>query len=139
MKPQNSNKDDDCEKVLVRRLELAEELYALTTSQREAIRSKNWDGLKAILNEKDRRIHQFQETEKCLKMTESVPSHKTILTRIESRLLAIQSLEEECRRSVKDRKNQAVRTLREVKRAHEGIKRFKSHRLGAPRFVDLRK
>jgi len=143
---QSSEKDGGPEKISARLLELAEEIFDLTTRQTEAIRSEDWDGLRAILDEKDRRIHQFQETEKFMKrwqplrgMTEPVPSLKGVLSRIESRLVAIQTMEEECRRCLIDRKNQTARTLREIREAHEGVKRFKSRRVGAPRFVDLRK
>lgn len=143
---QSSEKDESPEKISARLLELAEEIFDLTTRQTEAIRSEDWEGLRAILDEKDRRIHRFQETEELMKrwkhlrgMTERVPSLKSVLSRIESRLVAIQTMEEECRRCLTDRKNQTARTLRKIREAHEGVKRFKSRRVGAPRFVDLRK
>lgn len=54
-KMQSSENDEGPEKIFARLLELAEEIYDLTTRQTEAIRSEDWDGLKAILDEKDRR------------------------------------------------------------------------------------
>jgi hypothetical protein len=146
VKRQNGNENQDPQKILVRQLELADGMRDLTTRQREAIRSEDWEGLKAILDDKDQRIHAFQETEKCLKrekapggMINRVPALKTVLSAIESRLVAAQSMEEECRRLLIDRKNQTAKTLQEIKRTHGSIKRFRSRRSAIPRFVDLRR
>ena len=146
MRRQNGDENQSPEKIVAQQLELADEIYELTTRQREAIRSEDWEGLKAILDGKEQRIQEFQATEKSLKrwssprgITEAGPSLKTVLSRIESRLVAVQSVEEECRRMLTERKNQTAKALQEIKRAHDGIKRFKSRRAGIPRFVDLRK
>jgi len=146
VKPQNHERDGGPEKELVRRLELADQIHDLTRSQREAIQSEDWDSLKVILDEKDRRIQAFQEAEQCLKrwkcvgeMAENVLSLQTVVSKTESRLVAVQSMEEECKRMLTDKKNQTARTLQEMKRVRQAIKRFKPHRLRIPRFVDLRR
>jgi hypothetical protein len=139
-------KNEIAERILARRLQLLEEIYDLTRSQREAVRSENWKDLKTILDKKDRRIRQFQETEKSVKgwkslrgMAEKVPSVKKDLKEIEVRLSAIHSIEEDCTRLFGDRKDKAAKALQEFMQGREGIRRFRSRGRGVPRFVDVRK
>ena len=146
MKRQNRDEDEGVKKILACRLELAEALHGLTLNQKEAIRSEDWDGLKTILDEKDQRIHQFRETEKHLKrwtplngLAERAPALKTVLSKIESTLVTLQSMEAECRGLMTERKKQTVETLRGLKKARDGIRRFKPSRSRTPRFVDLHK
>jgi hypothetical protein len=143
---ENRKGDERSEKALERQFELVQAIYDLTTRQREAILTEDWDGLKTILDEKDHRIHQFLDTETCLKELGSPkgtgqrdPCLDTALSRIESKFVAIQSMEDECRRALTDRKNQVARNLQEIKRGHQRVKQFKTRGLKVPRFVDLRK
>jgi len=145
-KRQNSHRDEGLGETLLRRLEMADQIHDLTRSQRKAIESGDWDGLKAILNEKDRRIRDFKEAEQSLRrwgslteMGEKTPSLRHLISRTESRLVAVQSLEERCRQMLVDKKNQTARTLQEMKQAREALKQFKPHRLKAPRFIDVRR
>jgi len=138
--------NEDPEKTLMRRLDLVKEILRLTKSERKAVGAEDWEELKTILDEKDRRIRQFEEIEKRAKgwkslriMAETNSSVQSVLKRIESRLVAIQSLEEECRGVLMERKDEAARRLQELRRASEGIRRFRVRGRGVPRFVDLRK
>lgn len=144
MKRREGDEDERARRFLARRLELAEALCDLTRRQREAIRSEDWNGLKFILDEKDERIQEFTEAEKHLKRwappgewVDRVPASKTVLSKTELTLVATQSMEEECRRSLAEKKKQTARTLRGIKRLHDGIRRFKPRRSRIPRFVDL--
>ncbi len=138
--------NEDPEKTLVHRLDLVEEILRLTKSEKKAVGAEEWEELKTILDEKDRRIRQFEELEKRAKgwkslrvMAEKNSSVQRVLKRIESRVAAIQSLEEECRGVLMERKDEVGRRLQEFRRAREGIRRFKFRGRGVPRFVDLHK
>ena len=145
-KRQNSHRDEGRGETLLRRLEMADQIHDLTRSQRKAIESGDWDGLKTILDEKDRRIRDFQEAEQSLRrwgspteIGDKMPSLRHLISRTESRLVAVQSLEEWCRRILADKKNQTARSLHEMKQARQALKKFKPHRLKAPRFIDVRR
>ncbi len=143
---QKRSRNENPGEVLRRRLELIEEIYDLTKSQREAAQTEKWENLKAILDEKDRRIRQFEATERfvtgwksLIVNAETTPSIKRVLEKIESRLAAVQSMEKECRSVLMNRKSKTARSLEELRRAKEGIRRFKSRGVRSPRFVDIRK
>jgi len=145
-KRRKAEEDQGLRKTLVRRLELARTIHDLTKRQGGAIQSEDWDGLKAVLDEKDQRICEFQETERFLPESSRLereggrtPSVGTMLSRIESTLVAVQSLETKQRQSLTDKKKQMARTLHRIRMAREGITRFKRSRVGVPRFIDLRK
>jgi hypothetical protein len=132
--------------VLERRLELAEAMVDLTNVERDAIRSDDWRRLQTILDEKDKRIREFQETENDLNRwtgpsvgIEPSPSQRRILNKIKSTLLAVQTVERECLELLRERRKETAKTLQGMKTTKEGIKRFGSRRTGSPRFVDLRK
>jgi hypothetical protein len=89
VKRRKAEEDQGLWKTLVHRLELARTIHDLTKRQGGAIRSEDWDGLKAVLDEKDRRIHEFQETEGFLPESSRfeeeggrTPSVGTMLSRI---------------------------------------------------------
>jgi hypothetical protein len=146
VKETENDGDRGPEKLFARRLDLTEKLHELTLQQRETIRSGDWERLKTILNEKDQRIHEFNQAENRLKRWNSrggfdpcLPAYERFLSRTESKLKAIQSMEDECRRSLTEAKKQAEKTLRQIKSAHDGIKRFIPARHRISRFIDLRK
>jgi hypothetical protein len=137
--------NDSLQKTLARRLELAERIQELTAREADAIQSGDWKNLEAVLDEKNRQIRAFQEAEKSLSRLKSLgtmldqsPAHQSVLSRTESTLLAVQSVEEECRRLLTSRKNQTEKTLREIRRTRHAIRGFKPRRSGGPRFVDVR-
>ena len=146
LQPHNRNDDRRREEILFSRLQLAEEIYDLTLAQREAIASKDWERVKGVLDEKDKRIREFQRTEKSLvgwtplgKDIDVDPQLKTISSRIQSKFEAIQSLEEACQRSLTAMKDQTAQTLQDIRHTREAIRRFRPRRPRVPRFVDLRR
>jgi hypothetical protein len=146
LKCQDNDSQRSLEKALIRRLELTEDIFHLAANQREAIRSEDWEGLRAVLDEKDQRILDFEKTEKCIErwkplkdMVDTTPTVETILSRTEERLLAIQKVEEECRTVLITRRQETTKALEEVKRTRQVIKRFRPSRPTMSRFVDLRK
>ncbi len=145
-KRQDSESQKDLEKALIRRLQLTEDMFHLAANQLQAIRSEDWDGLKAILDEKDERIVDFSETEKHIEkwkplreIADRTPGVEAILSRTEARLVAIQRVEEECRTSLMKSQHQTEKTLHEIRRARQAVQRFRPPRSTSPRFVDLRK
>jgi len=131
---------------LLQLLALAKELCGLTERQRDAIRSGDWERLNVILDQKDRLIHAFQEMEASVKdgeapeQTDTSPaSAESLLAAIKSKLTDTQSIEEECERLLVEEKNRTAVTLGQIRRLHDGIRRFVSRRPGSARFVDLRK
>jgi hypothetical protein len=144
MQPHDSDANRRREEILLRRLRLAEELHDLTVSESEAIESKDWDRIKGLLHEKDKRIREFQGTEKSLGTWKPLgngvdgdPLLKTVLSRIQSKLEAVQSLEEVCQRALGTMKDQTAKALHDIRRSREAIRRFKPRRSRVPRFVDL--
>lgn len=126
------------------RLKLAEEILDLTKRQREAIRSETWDVLEGTLSAKDRRIERFQEIEGTLRAHALSPgaaagrgSLQDTLSRTESTLLAVQSIENECRGLLAQKVRETAGTLRRIRRARDAIKRLRPQGAGLPRFIDL--
>ena len=145
-KQQNSESRKDLEKTLTRRLQLTEDMFHLAANQLQAIRSEDWDGLKVILDEKDKRIVDFSETEKQIEkwrplrdIADTMPDVEAILSRTEARLVAIQRLEEECRASLMKSRHKTEKNLHDIRRACQAVERFRPSRSTPPRFIDLRK
>ena len=146
LKQPHSNENEGLKKVLVSQLGVAKAIYDLTASQREAVGSEDWDCLKTLLDEKEQRIREFREGEKERERWRSIeegaaldPSLQTVLSRIDSTLSDIRSLEEENRRLMTKRKKEIGKKLGDIRKVREGIRRFRPLRSGVPRFVDFRK